>query len=520
MNVCSILENNIAAGRADKVALLHGKAAWTYGALVGAANQMGNALRQLDVRVDDRVLLLMPDSAAFAICFFGAAKMGAVPVPVNTMLTPQNYEYVLKDSDAKVLIVDHTLYYLIEPVRANCKALRHVLVVGTQGRSLDGAISWEDCLEGESTALETVERAGNDMAFWLYSSGSTGTPKGVVHAHGSILSISEHCGKQVLKVHEDDICLSSSKLFHAYGLGNSIGYPFSAGATTVLNPNLSLPEVLLELIATFKPTLFFSIPKTYLSIAELVERGKSLDLGSLRLCISSGDALPAEIHRRWMSLCGIELLDALGSTELLHIFISNRPGAVKAGSSGRLVPGYQARVVDADGDVVPTGEIGDLIVAGPSVALGYWNQPDASSKVFKDGWVMTGDKYYVDEEGNYWYQGRSNDVFKSNGIWISPVEVESVLDEHPAVKECAVVSTQNQDGLLRAKAYVVLRARELATEELAKTLSKFVRRRLPQRSPQYIQFVEALPKTATGKIQRYKLRGDSLPPVECSGNSD
>jgi benzoate-CoA ligase family protein len=508
MNVSAILENNLAAGRADKVALIHGKETWTYGALVGSANRMGNALRRLDVGIDDRILLLLPDSAAFVISFFGAAKIGAVPVPVNTMLTQREYEYVLNDSDAKVLVVDQSLCHLIEPIRANCKALRHVVVVG--GRSIDGALDWKAILEAEATALETVERARNDMAFWLYSSGSTGTPKGVVHAHGSMLSTSEHCGKLVLSVNEEDVCLSSSKLFHAYGLGNSIGYPFSVGATTVLNSNLSLPDVLLELIDRFKPTLFFSIPKTYLSMADLVER-KKFALSSLRLCISSGEALPASIYHRWMSVSGIELVDALGSTELLHIFLSNRPGQVKAGSSGRVVPGYQAKVVDDNGRIVPTGEVGDLVVAGPSIALGYWNQPEATSRVFKDGWVMTGDKYYVDEEGYYWYQGRINDVFKSNGMWISPVEVESVLNGHPAVEECAVVSTRERDGLVRAKAYVVLHAGEVGTPELATALRKFVKRRLPQRSPEYVDFVDALPKTATGKIQRYKLRGEPEP---------
>jgi benzoate-CoA ligase len=508
MNVSAILENNVAAGRANKIALYHGDQTWTYGSLVASANRMGNALKQLDVRPNERILLLLPDSAAFSICFFGATKMGAVPVPVNTMLTASDYEYVLKDSDARVLIVDRTLYYLIEPIRASCKALKHVLVTGAQGRPIDGTLGWEDCLEGESAELEMVDRASHDMAFWLYSSGSTGRPKGVVHAHGGMFATIEHCGNQVLKIDENDICLSSSKLFHAYGLGNSISFPFGVGAATVLNPHLSLPDVLLELIGKFKPTLLFSIPKIYLSLIELAEQGRTFDISSLRLCISSGEALPAEIYRRWMSSCGIELLDALGSTELLHIFIANRPGRVKAGSSGTVVSGYQARVLDDKGAVVPAGEMGELVVTGPSTALGYWDQPQDSCKTFEGGWVVTGDKYYMDEDGYYWYQGRSNDVFKSNGIWISPVEVESVLDEHPSVKESAVVCVHDQSGLLRAKAYVVLRAGELGTAELVGTLRKFVKRRLPQRSPEYIDFVDALPKTATGKIQRYKLRGE------------
>lgn len=508
MNVSAILENNVAAGRANKIALYRGNETWTYGSLVASANRMGNALKQLGVRPDERILLLLPDSAAFPVCFFGATKMGAVPVPVNTMLTSSDYEYLLKDSDARVLVVDHTLYYLIEPIRANCKALKHVLVTGAKGRPIDGTLGWEDCLEGESAELEAVDRASHDMAFWLYSSGSTGKPKGVVHAHGGMFSTSEHCGKQILKIDQNDICLSSSKLFHAYGLGNSMSFPFGVGAATVLNPHLSLPDVLLELIGKFKPTLLFAIPKIYLSLIELAERGETLDISSLRLCISSGEALPADFYRRWTSSCGIELLDALGSTELLHIFIANRQGLVKAGSSGCVVSGYQARVVDDKGDVVPVGEIGDLVVTGPSAALGYWNQPEASSKGFEGGWVVTGDKYYMDEDGYYWFRGRSNDVFKSNGIWISPIEVESVLDEHPSVKESAVVCVRDQSGLFRAKAYVVLQPGELGTAELVKTLRKFVKRRLPQRSPDYIDFVDVLPKTATGKIQRYKLRGE------------
>jgi len=508
MNVSAILESNVAAGRANKIALYHGNETWTYGSLVASANRMGNALKQLDVRPDERILLLLPDSPAFSICFFGATKMGAVPVPVNTMLTSSDYEYLLKDSDARVLVVDHTLYYQIEPIRANCKALKHVLVTGAKGRPIDGTLGWEDCLEGESAELETVDRARHDMAFWLYSSGSTGKPKGVVHAHGGMFSTSEHCGKQILKIDQNDICLSSSKLFHAYGLGNSMSFPFGVGAATILNPHLSLPDVFLELIGKFKPTLLFAIPKIYLSLIELAEQGKTFDISSLRLCISSGEALPADFYRRWKSFCGIELLDALGSTELLHIFIANRQGLVKAGSSGCVVSGYQAKVVDDKGDVVPVGETGDLVVTGPSAALGYWNQPEASSKSFEGGWVVTGDKYYMDEDGYYWFRGRSNDVFKSNGIWISPIEVESVLDEHPSVKESAVVCVRDQSGLFRAKAYVVLQTGELETAELVKTLRKFVKRRLPQRSPDYIDFVDVLPKTATGKIQRYKLRGE------------
>ena len=508
MNVSAILENNLVAGRANKIALYDGNETWTYGVLVERANRMGNALKQLDVRANERILLLLPDSAAFSICFFGATKVGAVPVPVNTMLTSSDYEYLLKDSDARVLVVHHTLYYLIEPIRANCKALKHVLLIGAKGRPIDGTLGWEDCLEGESAELETVDRASHDMAFWLYSSGSTGKPKGVVHAHGGMFSTSEHCGKQILKIGQNDICLSSSKLFHAYGLGNSMGFPFAVGAATVLNPHLSLPDVLLELIGKFKPTLLFAIPKIYLSLIEFAEQGKAFDISSLRLCISSGEALPADVYRRWSSFCGIELLDVLGSTELLHMFIANREGLVKAGSSGRVLSGYQARLVDDRGDTVPAGEIGDLVVTGPSAALGYWNQPEAGSKSFEEGWVVTGDKYCVDEDGYYWFRGRSNDVFKSNGIWISPIEVESVLDEHPSVKESAVVCVHDQSGLFRAKAYVVLQTGELGTAELVQTLRKFVKRRLPQRSPDYIDFVGDLPKTATGKIQRYKLRGE------------
>lgn len=508
MNVSAILENNVAAGRADKIALYQGDETWTYGSLVASANRMGNVLVQLDVRPDDRIALLLPDSAAFPICFFGATKIGAVPVPVNTMLTPSDYEFLLKDSEARVLVVDHTLHHLIDPIRASCPALRHVLVVGDRGSRDEDTLRWEDCLEGESSELAMVDRASNDMAFWLYSSGSTGRPKGVVHGHGGMFATGEHCGVQILNIDEADVCLSSSKLFHAYGLGNSIGFPFRVGAASVLNPHLPLPDVLLELIGKFKPTLFFSIPKLYLSLMELAAEGRTLDLGSLRLCVSSGEALPAEIYRRWMASCGIELLDVLGSTELLHVFIGNRRGLVRPGSSGRVVSGYQARVVDGEGRDAPTGETGDLVLSGPSVALGYWNQPEGRIRSFEGGWVVTGDKYHADDDGYFWYRGRSNDVFKSNGIWISPVEIENVLDEHPSVRESAVVGVHDESGLFRPKAYVVLQAGQLGTEELVRTLRKFVKRRLPQRSPEYIEFVDALPRTASGKIQRYKLRGE------------
>ncbi|MCP5008241.1 MAG: benzoate-CoA ligase family protein [Planctomycetes bacterium] len=507
-NICSVLEDNLSAGRGDNIAIYCGEEKYTYAQLVEQMNRMGNAFKRLDVQLDTRILMVLLDSPAFPISFFGAVKIGAVPIPVNTMLRPKDYEYFLQDSGAEVIVVDQMVYHLIQPIRISCKDLKHIMVVNSADNP--GTISWDECLMAESSELHAQQRNEQDMAFWLYSSGSTGNPKGVVHLQRNMPFSNKHYGQGILQITQEDVCFSSAKLFHAYGLGNNMSFPYSQGASTVLlYPNLVLPEIIFEHIEHYEPTIFFSTPGTYAGMLEFARKGKGYNLNSVRLCISAGEALPAKVYREWKEYTKKELLDGVGSTELLHIIISNTAGKVKAGSSGQVVPGYQAKIVDEGGNEVPCGQVGDLLVRGKSAASCYWNQPEQTNAKLSGDWVFTGDKYCQDKDGYYWYQGRSDDMFKVNGIWISPIDVENCLMSHPKVKECVVVGTE-EEGLMQAKAFVLLNEGEQESDELSKSLKIFVKYYLPQKNLRSIVFVKELSRTATGKIQRYKLRDEEI----------
>jgi benzoate-CoA ligase len=510
-NVSQILDHNLEAGRGDKVAIYFGNETYTYAQVSEMANRTGNALKNLGVEHENRVLLLLLDTPQFPASFFGAIKMGAVPIPTNTVMQSADYEYFLNDSRAKAVVVSEPLYKVIEPIRANCNYLKHVIVVG--GKDIPNVLDWKTITDAASPKLDPVDASLDDAAFWLYSSGSTGFPKGAVHLQRDIPFTAKNYAQGVLNMGADDKCFSASKLFHAYGLGNNMTFPYSVGASTVLFPGRPTPDAIFETVARHKPSLFFSVPTMYAAMlyaATLTtpEEGESkFNFSSVRLCVSAAEALPADIYRRWKDRFNLEILDGIGSTEMLHIFISNYPRKAKAGSSGQLVPGYRAKITDEAGHELAAGEIGDLQVSGDSAAAFYWNKREKTKQTMRGEWLFTGDKYHVDDDGYFWYDGRSDDMLKVGGAWVSPIEVENALIEHHAVLESGVVGAKDETGLVKTKAFVVLKEGHQPSPDLAKELQEFVKGRIaPHKYPRLIEFVNDLPKTVTGKIQRYKLR--------------
>lgn len=498
------VDDNVAQGRGDNVAIYYQDQQLTYSDVQRLVNKTGNALKSLGVEMENRVLLLLYDCPEFVASFFGAMKIGAVPIPTNTMLKPQDYEYLLNDSRAKVAVVSEGLVEQVESVRERLKYLKHLVVAG---KARLGQLSYQDLVERASPELEAAETSKDDAAFWLYSSGTTGFPKGAVHLHHDMVYASECYAKSILNINRNDITFSVAKLFFAYGLGNALYFPFRVGASTVLLPDRPEPTKIFETIHKYRPTIFYCVPTAYASMLQIEKAEEKYDLSSVRICVSAGEALPAAVYNRWKEKFGIEILDGIGSTEILHIFLSNRPGRVKPGSSGQLVPGYQAKIVDDDGNEVPTGEVGNLLIKGDSIAAYYWNKHEKTKATIMGDWIATGDKYHRDEDGYYWYAGRSDDMIKAGGIWVSPVEVENTIIEHPAVLECGVIGAMDKDELVKPKAFVVLREGIQPSPELARELQDFVKMRIaPYKYPRWIEFVPELPKTATGKIQRFKLR--------------
>lgn len=435
---------------------------------------------------------MLPDHPMFFYAFLGCIKYGAWPVPISTMFRKESYEFLMNNSETRLLITTTDN----ESAQVQTQFIEHRLFLD---------VSLEERLKGCSPEAETRMAREEDIAFLLYSSGSTGNPKGIPHLHGDILYTTDNYAKEILNITEDDIIHSASKLFFAYGLGNGVSFPLRFGASVVINPGPPTPQAVYEIITHYKPTLFFGVPTLYNSM--LKHRTDDADLSSLRLCVSAGEALPPPIYDSWKEMTGIELLDGIGSTEALHIFITNRPGKVKTGTSGELVPGYLAKIIDEDGNELPAGEPGKLIILGGSVARSYWNRPEKTSEtMLGDGWLSTGDMYIRDEDGYFSYQGRGDDMLKVGGIWVSPIKIEDALLEHPAVLECAVVGT-HVDGLVKPSSYVVLNDGFEKSDELRKDIQDEMAERVPRYMiPRIFHFVDDLPKTATGKIQRFKLR--------------
>jgi len=501
--VTYLLDRNIDEGRANKLAYTDTVSELTYGQLQRESRRVANMLRRLGVRREERVAMIMLDTVDFPAVFLGAIRAGIVPVPLNTLLTSDQYAYVLADCRARVLFISEALLPVVGDMVGRLSDLDQVVV---SGKETHGHKRLADELAGESDAFTTVATHADEPAFWLYSSGSTGMPKGVRHLHSNLAATAETYAKQVLGIRQDDVCLSAAKLFFAYGLGNALTFPMSVGATTVLNSERPTPARMFELMNRYNPTIFYGVPTLFAAMLHDESLKDQRGGTRLRICTSAGEALPESVGNAWKARFGVDILDGVGSTELLHIFLSNAPGDIKYGSSGRPVPGYKVRLVNESGAEVPDGEVGELLVDAPSAGEGYWNQRSKTRRTFEGHWTRTGDKYVRDADGRYTFCGRSDDMFKVSGIWVSPFEVESALITHPAVLEAAVVPEADAEGLLKPKAFVVLRS-GAQTAGLDEALKEHVKHKIGVwKYPRWIETVDALPKTATGKIQRFKLR--------------
>jgi benzoate-CoA ligase len=487
--------------RAGTTAYIDDMQRLSYGQLDDRVRRAAAGLLASGPRREERVLMVMHDSVDFAVAFLAALYAGIVPVPVNTLLTADDYAYMLAHSRAQAVLVSKALLPTLGAALAAAKDKPPVIVSGDAAPG-DGARSFNSMLDA-APLQQAADTQGDDPGFWLYSSGSTGRPKGTVHTHASLYWTAELYGTPVLGLREGDVCFSAAKLFFAYGLGNALTFPLSVGATTVLMADRPTPQAVFKRWTEQGVTVFFGAPTGYAGMLASPDLPKRAQV-KLRMCSSAGEALPREIGERFTATFGVEIIDGLGSTEMLHIFLSNRPGEVRYGTSGHAVPGYALKLLTEVGLEAAQGEIGDLYVSGPTSALMYWGNRDKSRATFQGEWTRTGDKYSVDESGAYVYAGRSDDMLKVSGIYVSPFEVEATLMQHASVLECAVIGVQDSDGLTKTKAFVVLKAGQQASED---ELRAFVKKRLAaHKYPRFIEFIPELPKTATGKIQRFRLR--------------
>lgn len=495
-----LLERN--AGRSNKPAFIDAAsgATLTYGELTDQSHRFANALRAQGFAPESRILLAMHDTTEWPVAFLGCILAGVVPIAANTLLTTPDFDFMLRDSRAQGLIVSSALLPAFESLLNN-PALRSVIVAGVETSESNTTLA--QLIRGQEATKRIANTCADEACFWLYSSGSTGTPKGTVHLHSHLIQTAELYGRGVLGIQESDVVYSAAKLFFAYGLGNGLTFPMSVGATAVLLPSRPTPAEVFGILKKHQPTIFYGVPTLYAALLADPARPQKAEL-KLRVCTSAGEALPAEIGKKWTAHYGCEILDGIGSTEMLHIFLSNRPGEVRYGSTGKAVPGYELRIVGDDGNDCGVGEIGELQIKGPSAALMYWNNRAKTKATFAGEWTRSGDKYTVDAGGYYTYSGRTDDMLKVGGIYVSPFEVEASLMTHPAVLEVAVIGLADADQLVKPKAFVVLKAGQAAS---ADDLKAHVKQQLaPYKYPRWIEFVPELPKTATGKIQRFKLR--------------
>jgi benzoate-CoA ligase len=508
------LDHNLQEGRGDKTAVYYKGAQYTYADVERMTNRCGNALRALGVEMEDRVLLVLPDSIEFVASWFAIAKIGAVITMVNTILPMSDYEYYLEYTRAKVAVVHKEVMEKFTPAAAHSHFLKHVLVVDTKvSGKIEGVagyaeiLPFEETIQAQPDELETAPTTRDDIAIWLFTSGSTGQAKAAVHLHHDLPYNTEMYAKRVLGINENDVTLSVPKLFFGYATGTNLLFPFAVGGATALFSRRSTAETIFEMIEKYRPTILTSVPTMINSMLQLDGGRRRYDLSSLRFCLSAGEALPPELYARWMETFGVEILDGIGSAEMFHIYITNRPGDVRLGSLGRIVEGYEAIIVDAEGHEVPVGEMGTLKIKGDSAALCYWNAHENSKATFAGDWCTTGDQFRVDEKGYYWYCGRTDEMLKVSGMFVSPTELEHCLMEHPAVAEAAVVGASDEQGLIKPKAFIVMAEGFAANLDLEIELKEMVKGRLaPYKYPRWIEFVPEIPKNERGKIDRKLLK--------------
>ncbi|HEY4646078.1 MAG TPA: benzoate-CoA ligase family protein [Steroidobacteraceae bacterium] len=507
------VDRNVDEGRGDKAAFIDPSRALTYRELLDAAVRIGPMLARFGVEREDRIAMVMLDTVDFPILFWGAIRAGVVPVLLNTRLTVDQYQFLFEDSRAKVAFVSPALLPLVEAAARGVPTLTTTVVVGGGPQSY---LRLDALLQAEQPAAP-AQTCADEVAYWLYSSGTTGTPKGVMHVHSTPRLAAWHVGQRRLGIREDDISFSAAKMFFSYGLGNSIICSMGVGGTTVLYPERPSPQTVFEMLHTYQPTIFYAVPTLYASILADLRCTPALSSSRLRLCVSAGEPLPAHIGEEWKARFGLDIVNGVGSTELGHLFLSNLPGQVECGTSGVSIDGYDLRLVDDENRDVPYGEIGELLVRAPTAASGYWNQRAKTRRTFEGEWTRTGDKYVRREDGVYIYYGRTDDMFKVSGIWVSPFEVEAALVSHPRVREAAVIPVEDGAGLVKPKAFVVLKDRNGGEpgRALYEELKVHVKVAIgPWKYPRWIEFVDSLPRTATGKLQRYRLRewGGGAPP--------
>lgn len=519
LNIAEEFVSRPAREHPERTAILGEPSRFSYYQVEEAVNRAANALRESRCSAGERVLIILPDSIEFIAAFFGAAKIGAIAVPVNSMARAADYSYYVKDTGARIAIVHASAMAEFSRIEA-APELRLLAIssdgvedaVRAAGPVFTGVrkLAWNDAWNKASARCEAHPTAAADPAFLLYTSGSGGTPKAAIHRHADMVHTSGGYAREVLGLRADDITYSVSKLFFAYGLGNGMYFPFSVGASTVLDAGKPKPERTAELLAKYRPTILFSVPTFFAAMLREAERGLAIDCSSLRMAVSAGETLPAEIFERFKEKFGVEILDGIGSTEMLHMFLSPRPGHARAGSCGMEVPGCEAKIVDDEGRAVADDAIGNLWVRGGGAFAGYWNKPELTARTKRGEWVVTGDKFTRDADGYHHYCGRADDMMKVAGMWVSPGEVENALLGHPMVAEVAVVAQANENGLMHPAAYVVLKNEAQIKEGLDREIREWLRQKLVSyKCPHTVQFVEKLPKTATGKIQRFRLRSTS-----------
>jgi len=503
------LYHNLEEGRANKVCLYFENRKWTYGEVARLSNQTGNALREFGLDIEDRVLLVLPDCPEFVWTWFGAARIGSVITMVNPLLPAGDYEYYLDYTRARVAVVHESLLKTFAEAAASARYLRAVLVVGNeaelpQNRNV-GWARFGETAQSMPAECSPADTRRDDIAIWLFTSGSTGHPKGAVHLQHDLPFNTEVFAKATMCVNAEDLTVSVPKLFFGYATGTNLLFPFAVGGATALFAERSTAEKMFEVIKRYRPTILTTVPTMINSMLNVPDASRE-DLSSLRFCYSAGEALPKELYERWMNAFGVDICDGIGSAEMFHIYITNRPGDIKPGSLGRIVNGYEAKIVDAEGNEVATGEMGTLRIKGDSAALCYWNAHEKSKETFAGDWCTTGDQFHVDEDGYYWYHGRTDDMLKVSGVYVAPAEIENCLLQHEAVLECAVVGHE-ADGLVKPKAFVVLREGFLAGNQLAEEIKQFVKEHIAiYKYPRWVEFVISLPKNDRGKIDRKKLK--------------